>query len=125
MYTNIPKKELMQIISKTLEYNNTPNSRRKEIITLVKTILNQNCMQHLDHQYKQNDGLTMGAPTSAILAEIFLQYFEHKHVINILKKHHIIDYNRYVDDILIIYNENCTNLDNTLQEFNLLHPNIH
>jgi hypothetical protein len=40
-------------------------------------------MQHLDHQYKQNDGLAMGAPTSTILVEISLQYFEHNHVINI------------------------------------------
>jgi hypothetical protein len=101
-----------------------PNRQREEIITLVKTILNQNYMQHLDHQYKQNDRLAMGAPTSAILAEIFLQYFEHNRIINILQKHHIIDYHRYVDDILIIYNENCTDIDNTLQEFNLLHPNI-
>jgi hypothetical protein len=65
-------------------------------------------------------------PTSALLAEIFLQYFEHSHIINILQKHHIIDYHRYVDEILIIglYNEKRTNIENTLQEFNLLHPNF-
>jgi hypothetical protein len=87
-------------------------------------MLNQNYMQHLDHQYKQNDGLAMGASTSAILAEIFMQYLEYNHIINILQKHHITDYHRYGDDILIIYNEDCTNIDNTLQEFNLVHPNI-
>jgi hypothetical protein len=81
-------------------------------------------MQHLHHQYKQNDALAMGAPTSSILAELFLQYLEHNHIINILQKHHIISYHRYVDDILIIYNENCTNIHNTLQEFNLVHLNI-
>jgi hypothetical protein len=42
MYTNIPKEELMQIITNTLEYNNTPNRQKEEIITLVETILNQN-----------------------------------------------------------------------------------
>jgi hypothetical protein len=49
-----------------------------------KTILNQNYTQHIDHQYIQNARLAMGAPTSAILAEIFMQYLEHNHIINIL-----------------------------------------
>jgi hypothetical protein len=66
----------------------------------------------------------MGAPTSAILAEIFLQHQEHKHIINLLQKHNIIDYYRYVDDILIIYNEDNTDIDHTLKDFNSIHPNI-
>jgi hypothetical protein len=66
----------------------------------------------------------MGAPTSAILAETFIQHLEHTIIHKILKKHQIIDYYRYVDDILIIYNEHHTNIDNTLDEFNRIHPKI-
>jgi nucleoside-specific outer membrane channel protein Tsx len=66
----------------------------------------------------------MGAPTSAILAEIFMQYHEHNHIVNILQKHDIIDYYRYVDDVLTVYNEDNTNIDNTLNDFNSIHPNI-
>jgi hypothetical protein len=33
-------------------------------------------------------------------------------------------YYRYVDDILIIYNKHHTNIDNTLGEFNRIHPKI-
>jgi hypothetical protein len=66
----------------------------------------------------------MGAPTSAPLAEIFIQHLEHTIIYKILKKHQIIDYSRYVDDILIIYNEHHTNIDNTLDEFNRIHPKI-
>jgi hypothetical protein len=66
----------------------------------------------------------MGAPTSAILAEIFIQHLEHNDIIKILQKYHIIDYYRYVDDILIIYNEDHTNTEDTLNEFNSIHPNI-
>jgi hypothetical protein len=51
------------------------------------------------------DGLRMGAPTSAILAEAYLQHKEHKQLYPILKKYQIIGYLRYVDDILIIYNK--------------------
>jgi hypothetical protein len=123
MYTNIPQKDLIQIIYNILEHNNTPKSQKDEIIILVKTILNQNYMQHIDHQYKQNERLAMGALTSVILAEIFIQYIEHNHIINILQRHHIIDYYRYVDDILNINNDNCTNIDDTLKEFNSIHPN--
>jgi nucleoside-specific outer membrane channel protein Tsx len=66
----------------------------------------------------------MGAPTSAILAETFIQYLEHTIIYQILNKHHIIDYYRYVDDILIVYNELHTNIENTLMDFNNVHPKI-
>jgi hypothetical protein len=38
--------------------------------------------------------------------------------------HQIIDYYRYIDDILIIYNSHETDIENTLYEFNNIHPNI-
>jgi hypothetical protein len=62
-------------------------------------------MQH-NHQYKQ-------APNLAILAEIFIQYLEHNHIINILKQHNITENYRYFNDILIVYNEDYTNVDKT------------
>jgi hypothetical protein len=66
----------------------------------------------------------MGAPTSAILAEAFIQHLEHTIIVDIWKKFQIIDYHRYVDDILIIYNTRATNIDNTLKEFNKIHSKI-
>jgi hypothetical protein len=42
----------------------------------------------------------------------------------ILKKHQIIDYYHYADDILIIYDEQHTNIRNTLDEFNNIHQKI-
>jgi hypothetical protein len=41
----------------------------------------------------------MEAPTSAVLAETFIQYLEHTKLIKILNKRQIIDYHRSVDDI--------------------------
>jgi hypothetical protein len=49
---------------------------------------------------------------------------EHNYIVNILRKYHIQDYYRYVDDILIVYNEDITNIDDMLIAFNLIHPNI-
>jgi hypothetical protein len=62
----------------------------------------------------------MGACTSAILAEVYIQYMEHKQLYSI-KKHQIIKYFRYLD-FLIIYNRNITNIVETLTEFNKKQP---
>jgi len=40
----------------------------------------------------------------------------------ILGKHKVVGYFRYVDDILIIYNEKSTNINNMLFEFNTVSP---
>ena len=51
----------------------------------------------------------MGAPTSGLIAEIFLQHIEHSHLTNLTLKHKIINYCRYVDDILIVFDPNHSN----------------
>jgi hypothetical protein len=66
----------------------------------------------------------MEAPTSALLAEVFIQHLEHTEIMNILQKSQIIDYHRYVDDILIIYNSHITNIDDILNKFNCMHHKI-
>jgi hypothetical protein len=38
---------------------------------------------------------------SAALAETFIHHLEHTKIVKILNKHQIIDYYRYMDDILI------------------------
>jgi hypothetical protein len=42
----------------------------------------QNYFQFDQQYYKQTKGLAMGAPTSAILAEKFIQHMEDKHISN-------------------------------------------
>jgi hypothetical protein len=44
---------------------------------MLQIILQKNCFQFDNQYYKQNTGLAMGAPTSAIIAETFLQNLEH------------------------------------------------
>jgi hypothetical protein len=83
------------------------------------------CLIFLNEQYYiQNEGLAMGAPTSAILAEVCIQHLEHTSIADILSKHQIMDYYRYVGDILIIYNAQKTNIINTLHDFNAVHPKL-
>jgi hypothetical protein len=66
----------------------------------------------------------MGALTSAILMETFMQYLEHPIIVDNLRKYRTIDYYTYMDDTLIIYNTQTKNINNTLDEFNMIHPKI-
>ena len=66
----------------------------------------------------------MGAPTSSILSDIYLQYFENTIIFDILTQHKIAGYFRYVDDILVIYNETLKNIHTVLDVFNELSPTL-
>ena len=63
----------------------------------------------------------MGAPSSRLIAEIFLQ---HLHLAHLAHKHHIINYCRYVNDIFLIFDSNNTCIQNLVKDFNALHPKL-
>jgi hypothetical protein len=60
----------------------------------------------------------MGAPTSSVFSEIYLEFLEHTQLHNISIRHHILGYFRYVDDILVIYDASTTNIQTVLDQFN-------
>jgi hypothetical protein len=104
MHTNIPIHGVRNIVDDIVDKNHIAQTIKNEIKNLLNVITEQNYTEHNEKWYKQNDGLAMGAPTSAILAEVFIQYPEYTKIVYILQKSQIIDYHRYIDDILIIYN---------------------
>jgi hypothetical protein len=53
-----------------------------------------------------------------------MEHMEHTQIYPILIKQQIVAYFTYVDDVLIIYGQNKTNIDHTLHEFNTLQSNI-
>jgi hypothetical protein len=124
LYTNIPVKETKQILTKILVNQNVNSDATQEILLWYDTITKQNYFSHNNTTYIQQEGLAMGAPSSGLIAEIFLQHIEHTQLTYLSHKHKIIDYCRYVDDILIIYDTSHTDIHNILQDFNGLHPNL-
>jgi len=67
----------------------------------------------------------MRAPSSGLIAKIFLQHTEHSHLTqHLTQKHKIINYCRYVDDILIIFDNNHSNILEIINDFNSLHPKL-
>jgi len=87
-------------------------------------ITRQNYFAHKKQIVVQHDGLAMGAPSSGLIAEIFLQHIEHSHLTHLTHKHKIINYCRYVDDILKIFDPNHFKIQEIINDFNSLHPNF-
>jgi hypothetical protein len=123
MYTNIPTKNLPQILNLICNQTQTPKKFQQELITLLRTVLKQNYFQYKNQVYKQNTGLAMGAPSSSILSELYLQYTKHTKIYDILTKHNILGYFRYVDDVLLVYDTTVTDILEVLNDFNkAAHP---
>jgi hypothetical protein len=66
----------------------------------------------------------MGALTSSIFSEIYLQDIENTKITELLVKHKIKGYFRYIDDILIMYKEEQTNISSVLDDFNSVIPSM-
>lgn len=124
MYTNIPIKNTIDIIQKTLLIKNENKNFIKELTCVINTILSQNYFKYNNNIYQQNDGLAMGAPTSAIISEIFLQDLDKK-IVDIIKENDPFgSYYRYVDDTLYISQNKGQNIHKIIRNINKLHDNI-
>jgi hypothetical protein len=66
----------------------------------------------------------MESPISGIIADIFLQFHENRHLNQILDEKSIAFYERYVDDIFIICNADKTTPEKIHDYLNSLHPNL-
>ena len=64
------------------------------------------------------------SPLSPIISEIFLQYTESHNIEKIKQQFNIKFYDRYVDDILIIYYNSKDNSIEMTEHFNKLHPKL-
>jgi hypothetical protein len=76
MYTNIPTNDIISLVRTILKHHNIQQKTTNEIINITNTILLYNYFQFENTYYQQEEGLAMGAPSWAILAEIYLQYIE-------------------------------------------------
>jgi hypothetical protein len=66
----------------------------------------------------------MGAPTSALFSEIYIQKIEHTKIIKILVENNICNYLRYVEDIILVYDTTITNITTVLNQFNNITTNL-
>jgi hypothetical protein len=116
MYSNIPITETKHILNNILENNMVNPNIRHELLAWYDAITKQNYFTYKQHIHIQKDGLAMGAPSSSILSEIFMQHTEQAHIPRLSEKHKLINYFRYVDDILLIFDTNKTNIQSILTD---------
>jgi hypothetical protein len=66
----------------------------------------------------------MGSPISITVAEICLQFLEETHIKQWLESGEIVFYKRYVDDILIIFDQNRTNEQTIINQANSIDKHL-
>jgi len=77
MYPNIPTNELIPILE-NMSLNHQLDAETTNAITKITcTVLEQNYFTFQNINYSQSTGLAMGASSSAVLSEIYLQHLEH------------------------------------------------
>jgi len=74
--------------------------------------------------FLEEDGLAMESPMSSIPPEFYIQYLEHICIVFILNKYKILGYFKCVDNILVIYSDETTDINDMLLEFNTVSPKL-
>ena len=69
-------------------------------------------------------GIAMDSPLSSTLAEIYLQYFEEVIITHWIETNEIIYYKRYVDYIIIIFNQNKIKEESITRYMNNIHKHL-
>jgi len=91
---------------------------------LFKTVLDQNYCQSGKVFYTPERRVVIRYTVSGMEAKIFLQMYENLLVKNIRKDHTFIFYNRYADNILLIYDNTKINPEHITTRMNKLHKNV-
>jgi hypothetical protein len=71
--------------------------------------------------FKLTQGIAMGLNFSSTVAEIYLKYVEELMVKHWMEMCEIMYYKRYVDDIIIIFDQNKTDEDTITNHMNNIH----
>jgi len=111
LFTNLPFKNILHTTEFWLSKNNNDRMLIEQTLHLLQTVLEQNYFQHNNQLYQSNKGITVGSPISSTLAEIYLQYLEEKYIKHCLEHKDILYYRRYIDDLLLIYDQSKISAD--------------
>jgi len=123
LYVNIPIEETLTITKQQLLINNDIH-KTEQIITCLRTILNQNYFEFQNNIYHPKNGIAMGSPISGTIVEILLQHIENQHVKHLIEAGNITYYTRYLDDIFIVYDNTKTTIENIQSFTDHIHKNL-
>ena len=128
LYTNIPHSEG---IESCLHFINLfrpelpkfiPNNRILK--TLFQFVLENNYFLFQDTLYRQKFGTAMGSRMAPAYANLFLGKFEDENILIYPYLTKILQYNRFLDDIFLLWKGNLNELTEFQQYINQIHPTI-
>jgi len=124
LYVNLPVQGIIQITKFWLNKDSCDNTITEQTLYILEIILKQNYFQYNGQYYQPDKGIAMGSPISSTLAEIYLKYLEEIYVKHWLENMEIILYKRYIDDILIIYDQTKTDETTIYNTINNIDKNL-
>jgi hypothetical protein len=83
----------------------------QKILHILQAII-KNYSEFNQQHNRQTNGIAVGAPMSPILAEAYIYIYKHgtKQIYLVLTEQQTFVFFRYVSDVLIIYDQNETNI---------------
>ncbi|XP_041484607.1 uncharacterized protein LOC121431166 [Lytechinus variegatus] len=126
LFTSVPVDQACDIIKQRLITDSDLASRTNltpdQIHDLLLTCLNSNSFKWRNNYYKQLQGAAMGSPLSPIIANIFMEHFEHQALKTADKPPSL--WLRYVDGTFVIWPHSTPDLHQFLNHLNNQHPSI-
>ncbi|CAF2071453.1 unnamed protein product [Rotaria magnacalcarata] len=126
LYTNVPVEEAINVtlefIFKSKQKNANIPFSREQMKKLLELSVRDAPFRFQNKIYKQIDGVAMGSPLAAILANLWLQRIEQK--LNRFSKNRPIIWLRYVDDIFCLFDISETKILDFHSKINKWHKNL-
>ena len=122
LYTNIPHKEGLEALKKTLHNEKIPRKKANTILEFSELVLNSNQFKFLGQHYLQMSGTAMGTKMAPSYANLFMGVLEKQMLSSY--KHKPLVYFRYIDDIFMIWTDGEDSLNDFLAHCNNQNKNI-
>ncbi|GJQ79489.1 hypothetical protein Trydic_g16342 [Trypoxylus dichotomus] len=118
LFSNVPVEETLEIIKEQL----IPKGLQPDLIHLARLCLTSTYFLWNGEFYEQASGVAMGSPLSSVIANIFMEAFEHEAIESSRMKPKC--WYRYVDDTFVIWPHAPRTLEEFLQHINRQHANV-
>ncbi|XP_062518280.1 uncharacterized protein LOC134193468 [Corticium candelabrum] len=124
LFTNVTIDEASDVMKSILQQDDSLQERTSlcpdDVILLLNTCLTSTYFSYKNLFYQQKEGTAMGSPVSPIVANLFMEYFEHLALTSAPYVPRL--WKRYVDDIFCIMKKSQVN--SFLQHLNSIRPSI-
>ena len=124
LFTSIPVKSAMKVIKEKLEQDKELKNRTSmsidNILELLEFCLCNTYFLFQGQFYEQTKGAAMGSAVSPVVANLFMEYFEHRALTSAVNPPRL--WKRYVDDTFVILLQ--SQKEEFLQHINSVDPSI-